>query len=176
MAAGPRDLAWHYTVGKHLPAILRSGVLLATALGSWGPQERPVVWFSRRRDWEPATCGGRRASQEEVDRFNAAWQRGGIRAAVEELRGASRIYLSDVGGIARIGVAPETAPHTWGDFARASGIPLQLATLRVEMDRAIGSDPADWRVSFAPVPSAKWLAVEWRPGTGEGERWERVGP
>lgn len=173
-ATSPASVAWHYTSGDRLQAILRSGVLRPTAAGSWGPAERPAVWFSRRRDWDPATNLGRTASAEEIDRVNAACRRGGVRAAVEASQEYARFSPVDVGGIARIGVAPETAPYTWQDFVRMSGVPASHAEAREDLDRRNGSDPADWRVSFAPVPSAEWLRVEWRSGVRPGERWEPV--
>lgn len=139
-----RGLVWHYTVGVHLPAILRSGVLRPTR--SRFNDEWFAVWFSTLRDWDPAAG----------------------------LAGLTARTPEEAGGIARIGVDPETAPVTWDGFVRMGGISPLGASMRVSVDVARGSDPKNWRVSLLPVPAAKWRAVEWRSGMREGERWEPV--
>lgn len=139
-----RKLVWHYTVGRHLPAILRSGVLRPTR--SKLNDEWFAVWFSTLRDWDPAVG----------------------------LAGLTVRTPEEAGGLARIGVEPETAPVTWDGFVRMGGISRLGADLRVSVDVARGSDPRFWRLSLLPVPATKWRAVEWRSGVREGERWEPV--
>lgn len=139
-----RGLVWHYTVGERLPEILRSGVLRPTR--SRLNDEWFAVWFSTLRDWDPAVG----------------------------LAGLTARTPEEAGGLARIGVAPETAPVTWERFVSMGGISKVGANLRVFVDVERGSDPQLWRLSLLPVPAEKWRAVEWRSGMRKGERWEPV--
>jgi hypothetical protein len=176
MSERPR-IAWHYTSGVNLRAILRSGVLLPSAIGSERTGDLPAVWFSMRRDWDPAV--GLAFEMPESLRAEA-------KAAVEEHLAGGRnvlewwaavgptLTLDEIGGMARVGVAPEAAPYSWQDFVRLGGIEPPRAAAREWADRSAGSNPDDWRVSLVPVPSARWIAVEWRSGMRPGERWETV--
>jgi hypothetical protein len=137
----------------NLTAILRSGVLRVSRpkIVRGIVVEHPAVWFSLRRDWDPAVGFG----WTGPDAF---------------------VLVSDVGGVARIGVAPETAPYTFDDYVRIGGLHPRAVSMRLAEDRdRLGSNPDDWRVSLDPVPASKWLRVEWRSGVRPGERWEPVG-
>jgi hypothetical protein len=159
---------WHYTLGLHLPDILRSGVLRpgATVPGEW-----PAVWFSFRRGWEPAAGTGLPPSEEETRRTLEVWATHGLKAALESRPKRSP---AELGGLVRIGVRPRAAPFTWDAFVRLGGIPPSGAQARVTLDRALGSDPADWRVSLLPVPASEWIAIEGRAGVRAGESWEPI--
>lgn len=85
-----------------------------------------------------------------------------------------RVSPADLGGLARIGVAPESVPLAWRDLLARGLLDPVYARAQEAVDRALGSNPADWRVSLQPVPSSKWLRVEWRSGVRPGERWEPV--
>jgi hypothetical protein len=172
-AVSRRDLVWHYTAGNRLPTIVRSGVLRpgVTVRGEW-----PAVWFSRRRDWDPAvglTGLAPEIPREMALRAAAMWLSHGPRAAIALLYSLPGRALSprDVGGLVRIGVAPQTAPFTWDAFVRLGGVAPLDAQVRTAYDGELGSNPEDWQISLVPVPAAAWLAVEWRSGTRAGERW-----
>lgn len=92
---------------------------------------RPAVWFSLEQHFEPsAKCS------------------------------SSMAELHELAGILRIGVAPSVCPGTWNDYCRESG---QSAKALREMKSAayrMGSRPSNYRLSWTPVWSANWIAVE----------------
>ena len=45
-------IAWHYTTGEKFELIKKSGLLLPAEIGVV-PPERPIVWFSTHRKFEP---------------------------------------------------------------------------------------------------------------------------
>lgn len=159
-------MLWHYTAGLTLPEILRSGVLLPSASCA---RERPAVWFTLRRDWDPATALGYRQPADVTARAICAWLERGAEAGIAMIPARN---AADLGGLARVGVAPGAAPYGWEEFVSASRLEPLETWARAEVDRALGSNPEDWRVSFDPVPASSWLAVEVRSGTRAGERWE----
>ena len=145
------QLRWHYTVRQRLDGLLRAGVLpLATAGLPAG--ERPVVWFSSNQLWEETA--------------NQAWQRpdGTINPGNKE---ATHLLG---GGLARIGVLPETAPHDWKAFKALSGIKAAKARGMYGAGIGAGARPGEWFVSFEPVPRSQWLAVE----VWDGAQWLRL--
>jgi hypothetical protein len=160
-------ILWHYTSGKALPGILHDGVIRVS-------RRDGVVWFSRRRDWDPATGAGAmfKPTDPIIQEAVIAYQRGGAKA-VRELERRKGISGQGIpGGMVRVGVAPETAPMTWPEYARAAGLKGMDVRITEELDREIGSNPGDWRLSPVPVHSDKWLTIETRPGKGPNERWE----
>jgi len=134
------NMIWHYTVANRLQLIIADG-MIRPATAHVPANERPIVWFSRRQDWEP-TAG-------------PALKEDGI---IRKATFAEMNYLA--GGMARIGVAPETAPYNWHQLKRQSGMTSGEAH-RLEKgamkDRA---STGDWRGTFDPVPKEKWLAIE----------------
>jgi hypothetical protein len=131
------------------------------------------VWFTYRKDWDPAVGGGLTVTREWFEHAAAAVLRHGN--VVEGLKAAQpRFKPSDVGGLARIGVAPEDAPITWREWAARGYVDPRDAQRQEAFDRELGSNPDDWRVSLAPVPASKWIAVEVRSGMRHGERWEPI--
>lgn len=169
--AGRRRLVWHYCRGAALRRILRARVLRP---GTTVRGELPGCWFSARQDWDPAVGAGSEPSAQELAPVLDALHAGGVSAAVATLRKTVRRSPADFGGLARIGVAPEVARLTWADFVRMGAIPAEAAEAREAVDRELGSNPDDWRISLESVPAAKWIAVETRSGMTPGERWEPV--
>jgi hypothetical protein len=160
-------LRWHYTIGDRFLQIAQDGIIQpATAYVVW--PERPVVWFSTHPRWEPTACkmaqapGGRlrRLTRAETARYG--------------------------GGLVRIGVAPESAPHDWQAYRRLSGVDPGVARGLAKAAKKQRADPRQWYVSFEPVPAAVWLAVEvwgngqWTPADpawpplGAATQWLRV--
>ena len=64
------------------------------------------------------------------------------------------------GGLYRIGVAQETAPHNWDDFVRMSGSSREIVAELRRIAKIRNASRKDWFVSFEPVNESKWLAVE----------------
>jgi hypothetical protein len=166
-------IVWHYTTGNALPAIVRSGKLRP----STRPGEPRIVWCSTRQDFEPAVCKfmERRTgladairlilppqTTEDVARL---WR---IVAAYGHVETPAEMEKRGR-GLYRVGVAPETAPYDWPAIVRLSGI-SEFEAYCVDLTdymRANGTDRADWRGSFEPIPADLWLAVEkW-----DGHRW-----
>jgi hypothetical protein len=181
-------LVYHYTHRQALKEILRSGVLRVTERN----HEPRIVWCSIRDDWEPSAARaellpGREASAvtAKFDEFVEILGRDPEAAArwFYDYFSANLRYLGPKeihergGGLARIGVAPETAPYTWPEIVERSGIPEDNAWLIEVLDLLVwGGNPADWRGSFEPIPRDRWVTVEvlgddgWQPYTTETRR------
>jgi hypothetical protein len=141
-------LHWHYTKGVHLAAICESGVIRPATAFVVRP-ERPVVWFSLAPLWEP-TVGVYKVGV------------GGVVSMEETAKVAN--------GVFRFGVAPATAPHDWTAFCRLSRANPRILASMASTARTQGADPANWYVSFKPVPRSEWLVVEaWYRG-----KWEEI--
>ena len=137
----------------YLPRVIESGEIRPATL--YVPKnERPAVWFSLDQNWEPTA---QKAWTDEAGAF--------IRLGMEGTH-------QHCGGLARIGVALETCPHDWRAFKRLSGARAGMLRHLDKVGRAQGADPANWRVSFDPVPQRFWIAIE----VWNGREWERVGP
>jgi hypothetical protein len=148
-------IRWHYTVDARFRMIVADRLLKpAIAFLSW--REKPAVWFSTHRVWEPTASKARRTQDGRL-----------VRLTREETMALG-------GGLVRIGVAPETAPHDWQAYRRLSGVDPRVASGLAKAARAQGADPRQWYVSFEAVPASQWIAVEiweaggWSPGSWEG--------
>lgn len=136
-----RGVIWHYTKGRCIQSILKEGAIrLATA--NCQANERPAVWFSANQVWEPTTNG------VEVD-----------------FSGRVRLLTKDEtcqvsGGLIRIGVTRDAAPHNWNAYKRLSGVSERTAAGMKRTGYAAGARISEWYVSFEPVPREKWVAVE----------------
>ena len=119
----------------HLQQILREGGLrLATE--SVDGCERPGVWFSSNQTWEST-----------VNKLPPSGDRGFLAHA-------------KILGVARIGVTRDTAPVSWEDYCRISGLDLALARGFERSGNAMGASSSEWYVSFDPVPRERWKAIE----------------
>src|SRR5262245_31920443 len=94
---------WHYTTGEKIGLILKEGMIRQSpnVCGS----ERPAVWFSSNPVWEVTSRKGR---------FDP------ITGQIRQLEMDE--HLVYCGGLFRIAIAPETAPHDWHEFREMSGI------------------------------------------------------
>ncbi|MBE2254345.1 MAG: hypothetical protein IAE78_32760 [Myxococcus sp.] len=131
---------WHYTTGEKFEAISREGTI-KPAVENVPTGEKPAVWFSFNQVWE------RTASKGIVV--------AGVRrtATMEEMNTLG-------GGLVRIAVALETAPHTWVRFRHLSGINPSHAKALALVAKSDGANPNDWRATFDAVPSALWTTIE----------------
>src|SRR5271156_3094125 len=102
------SLLWHYTIGQNFRLILADQAIKPSAAYT-GTKDWPVVWFSRNQIWEAAATKG-------IEQPDGTWQK----LTTEELANVA-------GGLYRIGVAHETAPHGWDDFVRLSRIASSIA-------------------------------------------------
>lgn len=142
---------FHYTIGERLASIMKNGIRLATA---YVPVEvRPVVWFSTAPVWETTANKG-----AMIDGEYRTLTRDETRALG--------------GGLVRVEVAPEVAPYKWKDYCTLSGDTEESLKGLKRTARHQGSDPRNWRVSFEPVPTDRFLAVE----VWENSRWQSVKP
>jgi hypothetical protein len=143
------SILWHYTCGDRLEKILKSGEIRPATAGI-EKGERPAVWFSTNPVWEQT------ANKLLMDSLT-----GRVHAATKQ---ETHEYC---GGLARIAVAPETAPINWADFCTQSGISSKFAAGLKKVAYSMGSRPSQWFVSFSSVLRDKWLAIEiW-----DGEKW-----
>lgn len=141
---------WHYTVGERLWSILRDKIIKPATAGV-PAGERPVVWFTTNPAWEPTANKG-------------IWRNGELLWLTKEETAA------EGGGLFRIEVAPDAAPYGWEEFKRLSGISGRTSKRLARIARQRGSNYHDWRVSFEPVTSDKWLRIE----TWYRDRWAEI--
>lgn len=141
-------MLWHYTAVERLRRILQDGEIRPATQGI-PKKQKPAVWFSSNPVWEPSA--------------NRLWQ--DLDGRVVRLSKDQTHVLG--GGLARIGVAPDTAPHDWKAYKRLSGISTARAKAIYEEAIRAGARPGEWLASFDAVGRAKWLSVE----VWDGDRW-----
>lgn len=142
------QLLWYYTTGRKLNEIIELGEIRVGSLGT-SKKEKAAVWFSANQDWDPAA--------------NEPWQ--APDGAVLRLNKDQTFVMG--GGLGRIGVAPEVAPHDWKAFKSLSGISSKAAKELYNSAIQAGSRPGQWFASFENVPRSKWQAIE----AMEGATW-----
>jgi hypothetical protein len=130
-------MIYHYTIQAWLAYILEDGVILPSCDRLTPPRER-AVWFSMNPDWEETASKGSRFTNEWLSRAETERQ---------------------YGGLARIGVHRDVAPHDWRAYKRLSGIRGRAASALYNIAIARGARPGQWRVSFDPVPREKWQTI-----------------
>ena len=146
MSATHSGLIWHYTIKVRLDLILADR-LIKPATAYLSPGEKPAVWFSSNQSWEET------ANKSYVDPDGSIHH------------GAKLTTHTRGGGLIRIGVDPETAPHDWQAFKSLSGINSKHAKGLYQAACQCGAHPGEWFVSFDPVSCDKWRAVEVFDGT-----------
>ena len=133
-------MLWHYTIGRCLVQILRDGYIRPARAGV-PAGERPIVWFSQHRDWEPTACKD-------------------VRGPDGTRRTLTKEEMQEMDALIRIGVERETAPHDWRALKQLSGMSPKMAQGLQRSALQQGARPGDWRGTFENVPQAEWLAVE----------------
>jgi hypothetical protein len=146
----PRIL-WHYTVGLRLDHIVADGQIRQATIGV-PHSEKPCVWFTASDAWE-----------ETANKLLPLEHMGEPVMLALDRDLTHRIN----GGLVRIGVAPDTAPHDWQAFKRLSGIPPKNASSLYQVAVEVGSRLSNWFVSFEPVPQSKWLCIQY----WDGQKW-----
>lgn len=75
-----------------------------------------------------------------------------------------------VGGLYRIGVTRDVAPHNWDDFKRLSGASAKMTYYMRRTAYSVGARISEWFVTFEPVTRDKWVTIqEWN-----GKTWEEL--
>lgn len=135
------EIVWHYTTGELFRLIVESGELRPAT--TYVPEnERPIVWFSSNKNWEQTANKALRNNDGTV-------------------RSLDRDEMAALGGgLVRIGVHPETAPHDWHALKELSRMSSKMAQGLYKSAIRKGSRPGEWRGTFEPVPREKWTAVE----------------
>jgi len=132
---------YHYTIGLKLPKIIESGYIkLATAEVDLS-KEKPAVFFSIDKLWEPT--------------------------ANKALRKDGQLYflttdemIKDYSPLIRIEVKPEAAPYKWDDYVRLSGIDKGLSKGLEKSATKNGSTTDHFFISFKPVTKEQWLSIQ----------------
>ena len=138
---GELAILWYYTTRNKLGEILAEGSIRPATTGV-PSKEKAAVWFSANQEWDPAA--------------NLPWQDpGGSQSRLSK----DQTYVLG-GGLARIGVAPQTAVHDWKAFKRLSGISAKAAKEVYNTAVQAGSRPGQWFASFESVLKSQWLRVE----------------
>ena len=143
-------MLWHYTTVDALKQIVTSGAIRTNEIVVI-PGQKQAVWFTLSSTWEETA--------------NVSY---GCLGQVTDL---DRQGTFEHFGLARIGVATETAPHTWQDYKRLGGVKGDYAQQLYNVGVARGSRIRNWRVSFADVPQSQWLVIE----VWDGEHWHEIG-
>ena len=140
---GPRlaERLWHYTNRTALENILETrSIIPATVFAELS--ERPAAWFTRRSNWEGTA------------------NKGAINSYGERLTPTKESTVAVYGGLARIEIRPEAAPHGWASYKKCGGVSPEAVKYLAEFGKMVGSNPYDWWVSFQSVQENDWLAVE----------------
>lgn len=142
-------MVWHYTCDQQFTQIRESGTIRPADEGI-PAHERPIVWFSKEQFWEPTVVKAKRAADGSVRQL-------GMDGLIE-----NQILLI------RIGVDPETVPHTWCELKALSGMDSHIARALVKSAKQLGANPSKWRGTFEVVGRDKWRTVEYfNPGAAE---------
>lgn len=124
-APASESLAWHYTSGQCAIQILQAGIILP-AYENVPRGERPAVWFSRNKFWEPTASKGildsvtrvrRFATMDEMERFAGGCYRFGIQSSRllcwTALKVQTRMRPKTVRALERVAYEIGGNPHHW---------------------------------------------------------------
>jgi len=128
---------YHYTRASKLVGIINERMIKQATEYVDIRREKPVVWLSLNPHWEhsatPMLSNCTKLTFEEFSRIETP-----IRIAVD----ASKYLLG------------------WMAFTRLSGCKPKIAKALIQTAKKSGADPSQWRVSFEPIPSDKWLEIQ----------------
>lgn len=134
---------WHYTVGTHIPSILKEGVIRVedTTLSF---AVKSACWFSTSQDFERTAC--KLGLTPKGERYGLT---------VEETEHFGH-------GLYRIEAGRQVRLHPFSRYRRLLGASKGLEEMMDRAGRKMGGDPAQWRFSLHPVPRAQWGVVQKR--------------
>jgi hypothetical protein len=139
---------WHYTTVEKLKLIINGGHIRPST-ARLDANEKPVVWFSSRPTWEPTAT-----------KCPLAGNLGQIVTAAAQ------------GGLARISVAPSTAPFIFPQLPLVAGTTPATCIGLLLAGFELGADPDHWRFTTEPVPVALFREVELFDF--EQDRWRAI--
>ncbi|QTN32949.1 hypothetical protein HZ994_11650 [Akkermansiaceae bacterium] len=128
---------YHYTRATNLVGILNSGQIhQATAFVNTS-REKPVVWLSFHRHWEPTAT-----------------------PMLYDFSPLSFEEFAEVETPIRIEVDPEKYRFGWLAFTRLSGCKSRVAKVLKQTAKKSGANISQWRISFDAIPSDDWISIE----------------
>jgi hypothetical protein len=131
---------FHYTTFPLWKQIQASNTILPATLYV-PPQEKPVVWFSFRQDWEPTASPATIKNGQRVTlTFNEVVQ--------------ARLVPC------RIEISPRTARLNWRAWRKLSGVKSRTVKGLEQVAIEMGANVRDWRMTFDAVNGKDWIAVE----------------
>lgn len=142
-------ILWHFTVGRKYEDIIAQGELRPKA-GKMAGEGKPTLWCTVSDKWD-----------ETANKMTTILVDG--EPTLIHLSAELTHFL--LGGLVRIGVLPESAPYSWTDYKRLSGVSSSMARSLYKIAIKKGSRPANWRVTFDAIPKSEWLSVEFWTGT-----------
>jgi len=122
--------AYHYTIGKYLPAIFESGELRPTD-SYVEPGERPILWFSTHPHFEPTAT-------KMVISADGSYR--GLSVEETEQQG---------GGLFRFGVSLDRVT-SWPRIGSLAGIRTKMKKSLEEAGLRKGASPRQWFGSLGP--------------------------
>jgi hypothetical protein len=130
---------YHYTtLSRALQIVIDGQIKQATA--GVPKDEKPVVWFSFRQDWEPTATP---AFGPYGQKCNPSFD-----------------HLVEFETPCRFEIDPATAPLNWRQWRKESGVKSKMVKSLEAASLRMDSNVADYRMTFDPVPENKWLALE----------------
>lgn len=152
---------YHYAPWVTLRAIAESGELRPSNAGA--PDERPLLWFSRHRKWEP-TATKMLTSDAGPVRIS--------RAEHEHRFGCIRFALP----------ADDPRLMDWPSACQRAGISDDERATMEHRGRLLGANPSDWLAIDGAVPLAEvefhaWLAGRWGRAEdllGMADAWDKA--
>ena len=140
---------WHYTVGQWLTQIVDAEEIIpATAFVAKGV--RPLVWCTYDQNWEQTANKSVMTSEGEM-----------VELDMEQTH-------EFAGGLVRIQIDPTAVTIDWREYKETSGETKKMAKFLYNVAKERGSHPGDWRGSYEPIPSSRWLDVQF----WNGRVWE----
>jgi hypothetical protein len=132
----PPENVFHYTTGLKLRSIINTGAIKPTT-ARIEPHEKPVAWFSTQDQWEPTAT-----------KVPIPGMAGQIATAQAQ------------GGLVRITVPGTCAPYIFPQLPLIAGTKPSVCIGLLLAGLELGSDPAAWRFTPTPVPTAMFREVE----------------
>lgn len=137
------EALYHYTVGPKLPLIAESGRLLPAKVGAMDSREKPVLWWSANKTWDPTATklvsfdGGRTVRRSSLDELR-------------QLFGAYRFRLDTHNPAALHNIGLKLLP--WTRAPMAARIPADDVARMTSVGVQMGATPMDWWGCLEEVP------------------------
>ena len=166
-APAGESFAWHYTSGQCAMQILQSRIILP-AYENVPRGERPAVWFSLNKFWEPTASKGildpitrvrRFATIDEMERFAGGCYRFGIQPARllcwTALKGKTRMRPKTVRALERVAYEMGSNPRHWMGTLEAVPVP-EVVMIQTLIN-------GSWRAAPEPALSEFFIVSEQAP-------------